>query len=241
MKKCDSTSDHGYSLLSFLISFLKDYLELEDDAYPNGDVSSFTTGKQTIVSTAVAEKTTCVTENTVKEMTPGTSVIMPSKSCTVDGEPLGTADGSKVDEKVNVPNSITSSIPDPTFKPAVGAFTEATHTILGSNKFGSPNGSAANPNLFNFGNKVVSSIEHTAADVASKESTKSGPIFGLKKADSSNESSANVPVVNFSINKNVDNVPQVPFNFSSSVGVESSGFKFGASDSKPISIRLVCV
>lgn len=194
-----------------------------------------TSGKETTRSTAVVEKTVSATEKAVQEMPPSSSVIMSSKSLTVDGKPrVRTSDNSIVDEKIDGPTSITSSIAaDPTVKPTMGAVKASTHTILGSDKSTSPNGSVANPPLFNFGNKVVPSTELTGADAPSKESTKPGSLFGLEKAASSKEPGADAPSVNFGISKNVDNVPQMPFTFSSPVGGESTGFKFdGASDSK---------
>ncbi|XP_061353698.1 nuclear pore complex protein NUP1 isoform X10 [Gastrolobium bilobum] len=200
------------------------------------------TWEETTGSTAVAEKTTSATETDVQEIPPASSVVLPSKSFTTDGSPpVRSADGSTFGQKVDIPTSINSSIPDPTFKPTMGAVSVAAHTILGSEKFNSQNGSVVNPPLLNFGNKVVQSTEVTAADAPSKESTKSGPIFGLDKVASSKEPGADAPLFNFGINKNVDYVPQVPFAFSSSVGGESGGLKFGASsDSKMTSsIKLV--
>nr|KYP51934.1 hypothetical protein KK1_026143 [Cajanus cajan] len=188
---------------AFHMSAPEDYLELDDDAYPNGAVPTFSTlGKETTVSASVADRTTPAIGTAVPEKPPGSSVLMPSKIFTIDGKPhVRTADGSKVEEKSDVPTSITSSASDPIVKPTTGASTAAFNTNLGSNKSTTPNGSVANAPTFNFGNKVVPSTEMTAADAPSKDSTKSGPLF-------------------------------VPFTFSSSVG-ESAVFKFGSSDSKP--------
>lgn len=218
---------------------LQDYVELNDDAYPNAAVSPFSfSGKETTGSIAVADKVTSSTEAIVQEKTPGLSVVMPSKSFTIDGKPnFGTADG----EKVDLPTSITSSIPDPTFKPVTVAVSAATQTILGS--AASQNGSVANLPLFTFGNKVVPSTELTAADSPS-ESTKSGPILGLEKVVSSKEPGADDSLGHLGIDKNVNNVPQqVPFTFSSSVDGEFTGLKFGASadPKRRSSIRLVHV
>ncbi|RDX64251.1 Nuclear pore complex protein NUP1, partial [Mucuna pruriens] len=221
---------------AFHMSAPEDYLELDDDAHPNGAVSPFSTlGKETTVSTAVAHKTTSAIETALLEKPPGSSVLMPSKNFTIDGKPhVRTVDGSKVEEKVDIPTSITSSASVPILNPTTGAFT--ANTSLGSNKSTTPNGSVANPPLFNFGNKVVPPTELTAADAPSKDSIKSGPLFGLEKAASSKEPGADAPLVNSGFNKNVDNVPQVPFTFSSSVG-ESAVFKFASSsDSKPRSL-----
>ena len=101
------------------LSLVKDYLELDDDALPNGAVSPFSTsGKETTVSTAVADKTISAVETAVLEKPPGSSVLMPSKSFTIDGKPqVRTADGSKVEKNVDVTTSITSSVSDPIFKP----------------------------------------------------------------------------------------------------------------------------
>ncbi|XP_020230837.1 nuclear pore complex protein NUP1 isoform X2 [Cajanus cajan] len=219
---------------AFHMSAPEDYLELDDDAYPNGAVPTFSTlGKETTVSASVADRTTPAIGTAVPEKPPGSSVLMPSKIFTIDGKPhVRTADGSKVEEKSDVPTSITSSASDPIVKPTTGASTAAFNTNLGSNKSTTPNGSVANAPTFNFGNKVVPSTEMTAADAPSKDSTKSGPLFGLEKVASSKETGADAPLVNSGFLKNVDNVPQVPFTFSSSVG-ESAVFKFGSSDSKP--------
>ena len=226
------------------LSLVKDYLELDEDASPNGAVSPFSTsGKETAVSTALADKTASSIEPTVLEKTPGSSVLVPSKIFTVDGKPhVRTADGSTVEEKVDVSPYITSSVSDPIVKPTTGAITAASNTSLGSNKSTTPNGSVANSPLFNFGNKVVPSTELTAAVAPSKDSTKPSPLFGLEKVASSKEPGTEAPLVNSGFNKVVDKVPQVPFTFSSSGG-ESTVFKFGSSsDSKPKSlIRLAYV
>ncbi|KAE9592408.1 hypothetical protein Lalb_Chr19g0128991 [Lupinus albus] len=214
---------------AFHISANEDYLEMDEDAYPNGALSSFPlSGKETTGSTAVADKTTSSTA-TILQKPLGSSIVMPSNSFAVDGKPhVGTVDG----EKVDVLTSRTSSIFDLTFKPVIAAATAATQTIIGSDKSAPPNGSLANPPLFNFGNKVVPSMEPTSANSLSKECTNSGPVFGLEKVVSSKEPGADAPLVNFGINKNIQNAPQVPFTFSSSVGGELNGVKFGgASDS----------
>ncbi|KAL2326636.1 hypothetical protein Fmac_025694 [Flemingia macrophylla] len=219
---------------AFHMSAPEDYPELDDDAHPNGVVHPFSTlGKETTVSAAVADKTMSKIENSVPEKPWSSSVLMPSKNFTIDGKShVRTTDGSKVDVKVDVQTSIASSASDPIFKPTIDANTAALNTSLGSNKSTTPNGSVANPPLFNFGNKVVPSTEMTAADAPSKDTIKSGPVFGLEKVASSKETGADASLVNSCFNKYLDNVPQVPFTFSSSVG-ESAGFKFGTSDSKP--------
>ncbi|XP_022640341.1 nuclear pore complex protein NUP1 isoform X2 [Vigna radiata var. radiata] len=223
---------------AFHMSAPEDYLELDDDASPNGAVSPFSTsGKETSVSTALADKTASSIEPTVLEKPPGSSVLVPSKIFTVDGKPhVRTADGSTVEEKVDVSSYITSSVSDPIVKPTTGATTVASNTSLGSNKSTTPNGSVANSPMFNFGNKVVPSTELAAAVAPSKDSTKPSPLFGLEKDVSSKEPGTEAPLVNSGFNKIVDKVPQVPFTFSSSGG-ESTVFKFGSSsDSKPKSL-----
>lgn len=215
----------------------------DDDAYPNENASPF--------STPATEITTFAIEKPVQETPQGSSAVSSSKSFIVDGK-LRNADGSIVDEKVDTPTPITSSIvAGSTAKPNMGSVKALTHTILDSDK-STPNGSAANPPLFNLGKSFVPSTELSGADAQSKstelsgadgqlkESTKAGPIFGLDKAAPSKETSADAPSFNFGFNKNIDSVPQVPFTFSSSVGGESTFSKFGgASDSKLSSIRLV--
>ncbi|KAE9621169.1 hypothetical protein Lalb_Chr01g0010681 [Lupinus albus] len=213
---------------AFHMSVHEDYVDLDDDAYPNGVVSSFPlSGKETTGSTNVVDKITSSTEAIVQNP-PGSSVVMLSNSFAVHGKPhVGTDNG----EKVDVLTSRTSSIPDHTLKPVTVAVTAATQTVLASDKSASPNGSVANPSLFSLGNKVVHSTELTAANSPSKESNTSGPASGSEKVISSKDPSADAPSVNFGINKNADNVPKVPFTFSSSVG-EFNGVKFGASDLK---------
>ncbi|XP_047177152.1 nuclear pore complex protein NUP1 isoform X2 [Vigna umbellata] len=223
---------------AFHMSAPEDYLELDDDASPNGAVSPFSTsGKETAVSTALADKTASSIEPTVLEKPLGSSVLLPSKIFTVDGKPqVRTADGSTVEEKVDVSSYITSSVSGYIVKPTTGATTVASNTSLGSNKSTTPNGSVANSPLFNFGNKVVPSPELAAAVAPSKDSTKPSPLFGLEKVVSSKEPGTEAPLVNSGFNKIVDKVPQVPFTFSSSGG-DSTVFKFGSSsDSKPKSL-----
>ncbi|CAJ1968001.1 unnamed protein product [Sphenostylis stenocarpa] len=223
---------------AFHMSAPEDCLELDDDANPNGAVSpSSTLGKETTVSNALADKTTSSIETAVPEKPPGSSVLMPSKSFTIDGKPdVRTAGGSIVEEKVDVSTFTTSSVSDPIFKTTAGAITAASNTSLGPNKSTTPNGSVSNSTLFNFGSKVVPSTELTASVTPSKDSTKPSPLFGLGKVASPKESGADAPLVNSGFNKNVDKVPQVPFTFSSSGG-ESTVFKFGSSsDSKPRSL-----
>jgi hypothetical protein len=199
-------------------------LDDDDDAYPNENASP--------VSTPAAEKTTFAIEKPVQETPPGSSAVSSSKSFIADGK-LRNADGSIVDEKVDTPTPITSSIvAGSTAKANTGSVKASTHTILDSDK-STLNGSAANPPLFNLGKSFVPSTELSGADGQSKESTKTGPLFGLDKAAPSKETSVDAPSFNFGFNKNIDSVPQVPFTFSSSVGGESTFSKFGgASDSK---------
>ncbi|WVY96176.1 hypothetical protein V8G54_028327 [Vigna mungo] len=223
---------------AFHMSAPEDYLDLDDDTSPNGAVSPFSTsGKETSVSTALADKTASSIEPTVLEKPPGSSVLVPSKIYTVDGKPhVRTADGSTVEEKVDVSSYLTSSVSDPIVKPTTGASTVASNTSLGSNKSTTPNGSVINSPMFNFGNKVVPSTDLAAAVAPSKDSTKPSSLFGLEKVASSKEPVTETPLVNSGFNKIVDKVPQVPFTFSSSGG-ESTVFKFGSSsDSKPKSL-----
>lgn len=219
-------------------------MELDDDAYPNGSISPFSTSGKEITgstSTTVAENSASATEKPVSEMPPGSSVVMSSKNLTADDKlHVRDADGSIVSEKVAAPTPIISSVAtDSLLKPTTGSVKASSmHTILGSDRSTSSNGSVANPPLFNFGKKAVTSTDLADADASLKELTKAGPTFSLDKAAPTKEPGADTPPVNFGINKNVDNVPQVPFTFSSSDGGESTGFKFGgASHSKLSSIR----
>ncbi|KAG4395295.1 hypothetical protein GLYMA_20G195200v4 [Glycine max] len=211
---------------AFHMSAHEDCLDLDDDAYPNGAVASFSpVQKEMTNSTAVMEKTTSGTEAIAEENPSALSVTMPPKSSTIDGEAhVGTADESRVGEKVDAYISTTSSILDPIFKP----FTSATQTSFGFIKPASPNGSIVKPS-FTFGNKVVSSTEFMAPGAPSMEITKSGPIFGLEKVVSLREPVADGPLVDFGSNKNVNKVPSMPFTAASSVGGESPFLKFGVS------------
>ncbi|ESW17368.1 hypothetical protein PHAVU_007G233800 [Phaseolus vulgaris] len=222
---------------AFHMSAPEDYLELDDEANPNGAVSPFSTSrKETTVSTALADKTASSIETAVLEKSPVSSGLVPSKFFTIDGKPqVRTADGSIVEEKVDVSTFITPSVSDPMFKPTTGAITTASNTSLGSNK-STPNGSVANSPLFNFGNNGVPSTERTAGVAPSKDTTKPSPLFGLEKVASPKEPGTEAPLVNSGFNKIVDKVPHVPFTFSSSGG-ESTVFKFGSSsDSIPRSL-----
>ncbi|CAL0328496.1 unnamed protein product [Lupinus luteus] len=218
---------YSHKKRAFHMSVHEDYVDLDDDdAYPNRDVSSFPlSGKETTGSTNVVDKITSSTEAIVQNP-PVSSVLMLSNSFSVHGKPhVGTDNG----EKVDVPTSGTSFVPDHTLKPVTAAVSAATQTVLGSDKSASLNGSVANPPLFSFGNKVVQSTELTDVNSPSKESNRSGPASGLEKVVSSKDPGADAPAVNFGINKNADNVPQVPFTFSPSVDGEFNGVKFGAS------------
>ncbi|XP_061359498.1 nuclear pore complex protein NUP1-like [Gastrolobium bilobum] len=214
---------------AFHMSAHDDCLDVDDDAHPNGAFSSFSpVEKEITFSTTMALKITSGTETIAQENSSALFVVMPSKSFTKDGEArVGTADGSRAVERVDVSTSKASFIPDPTFKPA--AVTAAIQTSFGSNKPASSNGSTTNPPLFNVGNKVVWSTKSTATAAPSKEITKSGSIFGMEKVVLSKEPGADAPLVNFGTNGNVFKVPPMPFTASSSVGGESASLKFGAS------------
>eukprot|EP00256_Glycine_max_P040150 XP_006589341.1 nuclear pore complex protein NUP1 [Glycine max] len=225
-----SVSDPPPKKRAFHMSAHEDCLDLDDDAYLNRAVSSFSpVEKEMTSSTAVMGKTTSGIEAIALENPSALSVIMPPKSSIVDGEAhVGTADESRVGEKVDASTSMTSSILDPTFKP----FTAATQTSFGFDKPASPNGSIVKPS-FTFGDKVISLTEFMAPGAPSKDITKSGPIFGLEKVVSSKEPVADAPLVDFGSNKNVNKVPSTPFTAASSVVGESPFLKFGASfDSK---------
>ncbi|KAK8467727.1 hypothetical protein PHAVU_007G136500 [Phaseolus vulgaris] len=212
-----SVSDLPRKKRAFHMSAHEDFLDLDDDAYPNGSVSSFSPlEKEMISSTAVMGETNSGTEANVQENPSAISLIMPPKTSIIDGKAhIGTAYKSKVGEKVDASIFTTSSILDPTYKPVTAT----------------PNGSIAKPPLFISGNKVVSSREFTAPIAPPKEITKSGPTFGLAKVVSSKDLVADAPLVEFGSNKNVKKVSPIPFTASSSVGAEPSFLKFGASDS----------
>ncbi|KAE9619226.1 hypothetical protein Lalb_Chr02g0150891 [Lupinus albus] len=208
---------------AFHMSAHEDCLDLDDDAYPNGAVSSvFPVENELTRPAAMAVKDTSSTEAVAQENTHLLSVVMPSKSSTIGQEAHieteDITDGSRVGAKVDVSTPTTSSTPDQTSKPA----TADTQTSFGSHNPAPPNGSIAIPPVFGFVNKVA----------PPKELTNSGSIFGLEKVVSSKEFGADVPLVNFGSNGNVDKVPQMPFT-SSSVGGESTFPSFSSSsDSK---------
>ncbi|WVY99259.1 hypothetical protein V8G54_031410 [Vigna mungo] len=205
-----SVSDLPRKKRAFHMSAHEDFLDLDDDDYPNGAVSSFSLlEKETTSSTAVMGETNSSHEATEQE---NPSAL--SKTSTIDGKAyIGTAYKSKVGEKVDVSIFSTSSNLDPTYKPVTAT----------------PNGSVAKPPLFLSENKVVSSREFTAPRAPPKEITKAGPTFGLEKVVSSKDRAADAPLVEFGSNKNVNKVLPVPFTASSSIGAEPSFLKFSAS------------
>ncbi|XP_019461149.1 PREDICTED: nuclear pore complex protein NUP1-like isoform X3 [Lupinus angustifolius] len=197
---------------AFHMSAQEDCLDMDDDAYSNGDMSSVLPVDNKMTSpTAMAVKDTFGTESVAQEHTRSLSVVMSSKSSTISKEVHAGADDSvnwsRVGAKVDVSTSMTSSISDPTFKPA----TAATKTSFGSHKPGSPNGSSTISPVFNFGNKMA----------PSKDLTNPGTIFGLEKVVSTKELDADVPLVNFGSNGNAGKVPQMLFT-SLPVGGEST-------------------
>ncbi|KAK7356525.1 hypothetical protein VNO80_15798 [Phaseolus coccineus] len=212
-----SVSDLPRKKRAFHMSAHEDFLDLDDDAYPNGTVSSFSPlEKEMISSTTVMGETNSGTEAIIQENPSTISLIMPPKTSTIDGKAhIGTTYKSKVGEKVDASIFTTSSILDPTYKPVTTT----------------PNGSIAKPLLFISGNKVVSSREFPAPSAPPKEITKSGPTFGLEKVVPSKDHVADSPLVELGSNKNVNKVSPIPFTASSSVGAEPSFLKFGASDS----------
>ncbi|XP_047157661.1 nuclear pore complex protein NUP1-like [Vigna umbellata] len=205
-----SVSDLPRKKRAFHMSAHEDFLDLDDDDYPNGAVSSFSLlEKEMTSSTAVTGET-----NSSHEATEQENPSAMSKTSTIDGNAhIGTAYKSKVGEKVDVSIFSTSSNLDPTYKPVTAT----------------PNGSVVKPPLFISENKVVSSREFTAPSAPPKEITKSGPTFGLEKVVSSKDRAADAPMVEFGSNKNVNKVLPVPFTASSSIGAEPSFPKFSAS------------
>ncbi|KAL2324993.1 hypothetical protein Fmac_024051 [Flemingia macrophylla] len=220
-----SVSDPPQKKRAFHMSAHEDCLDLDDDAYPNGADSFSLVEKEMTNSSVVINETTFDTEAIVQENPSALSVIMPPKISTIAGEAhVRTADESRVGEKVDASTSMTSSIPDPTFKP----FAAATQTSFGVEKPASQNGSIAKPPLFTFGNKVVSSTELTSPGAPSKEITKPGPINFVDKVASSKEAVADVPLVDLGSSKFFNKVLPMPFPASLSGSGESTFLKFGA-------------
>ncbi|KAK4284009.1 hypothetical protein QN277_000900 [Acacia crassicarpa] len=214
---------------AFRMSAHEEYLDLDDDVYPNGSASSLSSEKQTIDSTIVAKKSVA-TETVAKEGPTASLVAVSFKSPRVDDQtPNGTTgNGSIIGEKVGLSNSTTLSSPALTFKSD-----GATESIFGSGKSTSLNGSATAPPFFNFGSKVASSTEVTTIEAPPKESRKPSSLFSFgDKIVSSKESVADAPTHNSGANKNFDQGQQMRTPLSS-VGAESASMKFGAaSDSK---------
>ncbi|KAI9118740.1 hypothetical protein K1719_010185 [Acacia pycnantha] len=214
---------------AFRMSAHEEYLDLDDDVYPNGSASSLSSEKQMIDSTIVAKKAVA-TETVANEGPTASFVAISFKSPRVDDQtPNGTTgNGSIMGEKVGLSNSTTLSSPALTFKSD-----GATESIFGSGKSTSLNGSATAP-PFNFGSKVASSTEVTTVEAPPKESGKPSSLFSFgDKVVSSKESLADAPIHNFGANKNFDQGQQMPLTSLSSVGAKSASMKFGAaSDSK---------
>ncbi|MED6205907.1 hypothetical protein PIB30_022035 [Stylosanthes scabra] len=183
----NSVSYHPQKKRAFHMSAQEDFLDLDDDAYPNGAVSSFPSAEKETRGSIMAEKTTSVTG---------------SKNFAIDGEGHVGSAATRVGEKVDIPRSITSSVPGTTFNPVPVGITSAAKISFGSEKLATPNGSVANLPVFNFDSNVVSS---TTTGAPSDNPTKSAPTFGLEK------------------------VPPVPF--SSSTPEVFKPVKFDASDS----------
>ncbi|CAL0321203.1 unnamed protein product [Lupinus luteus] len=204
---------------AFHMSAQEDCLDMDDDAYSNGDMSSVLPVDNKMTSpNAMTVKDTFGTESVAQENTRSLSAVMASKSSTISEEAHDrtddNADGSRVGAKVDVSTSLTSSISDPTFKPA----TATTRTSFGSHKSASPNGSSAIPPVFNF--------------EPSKDITNSGTIFGLEKVVSSKGLDADVPLVNFGSIGNAGKVPQMLFTSSPVVGESTLPNSGASSDSK---------
>lgn len=191
------------------------------------------TEKEVTDSTLLAEKN-AATETGAQEKPSVSSVAIPLKNSRIDDQtPDKTCDGSIIGEKVDLSTSVNSSTPGLTFKPAGVTVAAATQSTFGSDKSTLLNGSVAASPSSNLGNNVAFSTELTAVDASSKELSKPGPIFSFgDKTVSSKESIADAPLFNFGSNKSIDKVPQMPFTTPSSIGAESPGLKFGASDSK---------
>ena len=186
---------------AFHMSAHENSLDLDDNAH--GAVSVSAEVKETKSSTAMTDKFSSGSEALVK-----------------------TTEGPKIDEKLKL-----SPISDSNNNPASVAVTSATITTFGSDKPALPNGSIANPSLFNFANKT--SPEWATSVASSKEIAKSAPVFGLEKVVPSKEAGTDAPSVNFETKHNVFKVPPTPFTASSSIGGKST-LKFGASfDSQP--------
>ncbi|MED6109736.1 hypothetical protein PIB30_036385 [Stylosanthes scabra] len=203
----NSVSYHPQKKRAFHMSAQEDFLDLDDDAYPNGAVSSFPAAeKETRGSITMAEKTTSMTG---------------SKNFAIDGEGHVGSAATRVGEKVDIPRSIASSVPGTTFTPVPVGITSAAKISFGSEKPATPNGSVVNPPVFNFGSNVVSS---TTTGAPSDNPTKSAPTFGFEK----------VPPVPFS-SSTPEVFKPVKFDASDSMAgnLVSSTTVAGATDSMP--------
>ncbi|CAI8601997.1 unnamed protein product [Vicia faba] len=178
--KSGDSSDPPSKKWAFRMSAHEDYLEFDDDAYPNEAVSPFSTSEKEKGSTPAAEKTVSAIEKPVQKTPQGSSVVTSSKNFIADSK-LSTADGSIV-AKVDTPTSITSSIAtDPTVKPKLtGAdpqSKESTKTapVFGEVKMAPLKETSADATTVNFGfNKNIDSVPQpsfTFSSSAGGEST----------------------------------------------------------------------
>ncbi|XP_045819166.1 nuclear pore complex protein NUP1-like isoform X2 [Trifolium pratense] len=207
----NNSVSHPPKKRSFHMSAHENSLDLDDNACKA--VSFSPAEKETRSSTAMASKMSSGSE--------AIALVSPSTSS------VKTTEGPKVDEKFEA-----SPISDPNYNNPATVAVASTTTTLDSDKPALSNGSTANPSLFNFANKVISSQELTTSVASSKEITISAPVFGLEKVVPPKNAGAAAPSVNLDANQNVFKDSPSPFT-ASSVGGEST-LKFGASfDSNP--------
>ncbi|KAJ7974812.1 Nuclear pore complex protein NUP1 [Quillaja saponaria] len=191
---------------AFHMSAHEDYLELDDDSFPNGSASSPSLeGKEKMDSTTVAEKTS-ITEAYSLDKPPALSLLQPSKSSALDEKTrLGPFGVPVVVEKSTLFTSLTASSPNEIVQPAV-----AIHSTLASEKATTPNESSSAFPILTAENKVQ------AMDAV--------PVSFADKVTSLTE-----PTFNFGSNKECDKVPESTFTSMSSVGGEHAGLKMDAS------------
>ncbi|CAL5206779.1 unnamed protein product [Lathyrus oleraceus] len=200
--KSEDSSDPPSKTWAFRMSAHEDYLELDDEAYPNEAVSPFSTSeKETKGSTVAADKTVSAIEKPVQKMPPGSSVLTPSKSFTAAGKP-STADGSIVAKKVDTPTSITSSVAtDPTVKPK----STKTGPVFGLDKAAPSKETSADATPVKFGfNKNIDSVPQASFTFSSSAGSESTFFKFGGASDSKLSSISSITVAGV-----VDSVPKV--------------------------------
>ncbi|ESW16194.1 hypothetical protein PHAVU_007G136500 [Phaseolus vulgaris] len=172
-----SVSDLPRKKRAFHMSAHEDFLDLDDDAYPNGSVSSFSPlEKEMISSTAVMGETNSGTEANVQENPSAISLIMPPKTSIID-----VVSSREFTAPIAPPKEITKSGPTFGLAKVVSSkdlVADAPLVEFGSNKnvkkvspipFTASSSVGAEPSFLKFGasdSNLGSSIRTTTVDGA---------------------------------------------------------------------------